>query len=134
MSAILQIKNRTYNPLTMQIGQTIWAIDPCEMTFTKKEALIVGKAYEVKVLGNDYFKIESELHPMHVFYLLEFDTFFSLTPPEGKGGELPTDEQIEQALRNGLGLADKTIDEGAKQLWIDGAKWMRDYVINKFNL
>lgn len=70
----------------MQIGQTIWAIDPCEMTFTKKEALKVGKAYEVKKIDNECFVIESELHPMHVFYLREFKELFSLTPPEGKGG------------------------------------------------
>jgi len=40
--------------------------------------------------------------------------------------ELPTDEEIEEALERSLKLADKDIQKAAKGCWMDGAKWMRD--------
>lgn len=80
----------------MQIGQTIWAIDPCE--FKGNNLLTENKNYNVIDCNESSFIIVNDLGYESLFFNIVFDTFFSLTPPEGKGGKLPTDEQIANML------------------------------------
>ena len=39
---------------------------------------------------------------------------------------LPSDDEIRSALENSI--KQHNVNETSKQIWIDGAKWMRDYM------
>lgn len=69
----------------MQIGQTIWAIDPCEIPSGKKY-LTVGKAYEIKEVTLTDVRVFVDTNENLFFFKDKFDKFFSLTPPKEKEG------------------------------------------------
>lgn len=50
-----------------QKGDMLIAINPCEMIPSKKNALIVGKEYEVEDTGVDCIYIRSEVGKRHSF-------------------------------------------------------------------
>ena len=42
---------------------------------------------------------------------------------------LPSDDEIRSALENSI--KQHNVNETAKEVWIDGAKWMRDYMAGR---
>lgn len=72
----------------MQIGQTIWAIDPCYDRSGENPRLTVGESYEVISISDDEIEIKNDFGREHYFTFENFDKYFSLTPPKEKEGEL----------------------------------------------
>ena len=65
----------------MQVGQKIWAIDPCEIPSGKKY-LTVGKPYEIKEVTLTDVCVCADTNEDLFFFKDKFDKFFSLTPPK----------------------------------------------------
>lgn len=65
----------------MQIGQTIWAIDPCE-TFGGQHTLTVGKSYVIEDADDFTIVFIDDLRKSHPMAKINASRYFSLTPPK----------------------------------------------------
>lgn len=77
------------NETLIKTGTILIATDVCEMEFSNKHALIIGKEYEVLGLDGDSFWIKSEDTEQHFFDTHLFRDFFII-----KGEPMPNKIKI----------------------------------------
>lgn len=44
-----------------------------------------------------------------------------------------TKQEIKDALNRGIDLTDKTVSNKYKEIWVEGAMWMQDYLKSQLN-
>lgn len=90
----------------IQEGATIYAIDECIMKGSENPTLTIGKGYVVQYIERSkYFSIIDDENETHVFYLTEFNKYFTFKKPNPMRTIKLTHEQI-QLLTEALGIAE----------------------------
>lgn len=69
IGAITDIRTLVVPEKEIKVGTMMVAIDPCTMSPSRKDALIVGKEYMVHYVNNHSFCICSEIDDTHIFFL-----------------------------------------------------------------
>lgn len=95
----------------MQIGQTIWAIDPCYDGSGENPRLTVGESYEVILITDDEIKIKNDFGRPHYFTFDKFDKYFSLTPPK----EVKEGDKAEEIYHRFVQYEWNEVSEGMKK-------------------